>query len=427
MPMAHWCLFPALTMSLGWGLRGFIGGGPLGAMIPGALVALALCLLLRRDHEDAAVIAALGAVGIGFGGQMTYGQTIGHSFVPETMWFGLFGLALKGAIWGLLGGGVVGIALDRQNIGARRIGLSFLAMLALTWVGWKLINEPKLIYFSNRLDRPRPEIWAGLALGALAMLAVARSPVAWRFAARSFVGGGFGFGVGAWIQVAGRTAFPHPWIGYWKVMEFFFGFWFGFALGFSAWKERALIARSGFASRLKPVPVYLLIGVAVVAGGLWLHAHAPIRFGYTLVGAGLMALALRSGSAAWNVAIAMTYCAFSIDYLRARPAMNREALWVAIAVTSLAVSWLTARWGRVLPLFLLLLWTANANSYLKSFTPPAERGPAHLAVEIVFTILGIASTLLALKTARSAVLPQDREEPALDVHVGSGYADRLHG
>ena len=74
-------------MSLGWGLRGYIGGGPLGAMIPGALVALCLCLLADRDGEDAAVIAAFGAVGVGFGGQETYGQTIGLAFDPATRWW----------------------------------------------------------------------------------------------------------------------------------------------------------------------------------------------------------------------------------------------------------------------------------------------------------------------------------------------------
>ena len=40
-------IFPAVSMLLGWGLRGHIGGGPFGAMIPGALVALSLCMLLR--------------------------------------------------------------------------------------------------------------------------------------------------------------------------------------------------------------------------------------------------------------------------------------------------------------------------------------------------------------------------------------------
>ena len=31
-----WVLVPAVVMSLGWGLRGYIGGGPFGAMIPEA-------------------------------------------------------------------------------------------------------------------------------------------------------------------------------------------------------------------------------------------------------------------------------------------------------------------------------------------------------------------------------------------------------
>ena len=64
--MFNWLLLPAVAMALGWGLRGYIGGGPLGAMIPGAMVALALCLLLKRDAATTAVVTALAAVGVGF-------------------------------------------------------------------------------------------------------------------------------------------------------------------------------------------------------------------------------------------------------------------------------------------------------------------------------------------------------------------------
>ena len=67
-PLWLWCLFPAFAMSLGWMLRGYIGGGPLGAMIPGAMIGLALCLLLGRER-DAGLIAAFAAIGVGFGGQ----------------------------------------------------------------------------------------------------------------------------------------------------------------------------------------------------------------------------------------------------------------------------------------------------------------------------------------------------------------------
>ena len=71
-PAWLWYLFPAVAMSLGWGLRGTIGGGPLGAMIPGAMIGLALCLLLGRE-KNAGFVAGFAAIGVGFGGQETYG------------------------------------------------------------------------------------------------------------------------------------------------------------------------------------------------------------------------------------------------------------------------------------------------------------------------------------------------------------------
>jgi hypothetical protein len=37
-------------------------------------------------------------------------------------------------------------------------------MVLGTWLGWKFINDPKLVYFSNRFDRPHGEFWAGLCM-----------------------------------------------------------------------------------------------------------------------------------------------------------------------------------------------------------------------------------------------------------------------
>ena len=99
-------LFPAIAVMLGWGWRGYIGGGPFAAMIPGAFVALSLSLLLGHDRRTAAMAALFGAVGIGYGGEMTYGQTLGLACNPETMGWGLLGVTIKGAVWGLLGGAV---------------------------------------------------------------------------------------------------------------------------------------------------------------------------------------------------------------------------------------------------------------------------------------------------------------------------------
>ena len=61
--MRNFILFPALAMSVAWGFRGFIGGGPLGAMIPGALAALALAApvlffqVLASRHTEEVVVA----------------------------------------------------------------------------------------------------------------------------------------------------------------------------------------------------------------------------------------------------------------------------------------------------------------------------------------------------------------------------------
>ena len=158
-------------MSLGWGLRGFIGGGPLGAMIPGAMVGLLLCYLLRLDQKTSAFVAAFGAIGVGLGGQMTYGQTIGFIIHPETFFWGFLGLSVKGAVWGLLGGAVLGLGFIHRQMSRKVLVAGLLLLIVGTLIGWKLINEPKLIYFSNLHDRPRAEIWAGLLFGAIFLLA----------------------------------------------------------------------------------------------------------------------------------------------------------------------------------------------------------------------------------------------------------------
>jgi hypothetical protein len=47
-------------MSLGWGLRGSIGGGSLGAMIPGGMIGLVLCLSERRSTMQRRILGQSG-------------------------------------------------------------------------------------------------------------------------------------------------------------------------------------------------------------------------------------------------------------------------------------------------------------------------------------------------------------------------------
>ena len=114
-------LLVALSMSIGWGIRGDFGH-IYGAWIPGALAAIAVCLLSRRDdwHRRVAYAALFGGIGWGFGGSIAYMYTMSYSSSGQwqTIWYGNFAMFLAGGLWAGLG--AMGIALplsiDRDRL-----------------------------------------------------------------------------------------------------------------------------------------------------------------------------------------------------------------------------------------------------------------------------------------------------------------------
>ncbi len=383
-------------MSLGWGLRGFIGGGPLGAMIPGAMVAMALCLLLRRtDAQANGIAAAFGAIGVGFGGQMTYGQTIGLTVHAETAAWGLLGLTVKGAIWGLLGGAVLGAGLIAYGLPRRRVSLASVALILACWIGRKAVNEPRLIYFSDPINKPRPEIWAGLMLAAAAFLLVVRNRVAWTFAWIACLGGGLGFGLGGWLNALGRNSGWEPPVDWWKLMEFTFGFLFGAALGLAAWVCRKDLTPPALES--EPSPVLFAVLLPLVPLAIAAERASGFRFVYMTAGALLLFAASFRARFAWQIAIGMTCTAFGVDFLHSRPDWNQPLLWTFVTAGSAVAAWFADRSRGDLPRMLLLLtWLAVAISHLKSWMPPflwvSPKSWAHAEVEIAFTAMAIAVT-----------------------------------
>jgi hypothetical protein len=375
--MLQWIAAAGLTMSLGWGLRGYIGGGPLGAMIPGAMLAMVLCLFLRRDGYDAGVIAAFGAVGIGFGGEMTYGQTIGLTLQSDTRWWGLLGLFVKGAVWGFLGGAVLGLGFVREQYHRRDLTVGFVLLIAGVFAGWKLVNEPKLIYFSNPFDRPRPEIWAGLLIGGVLLLGWfslrghLRVPLA--FALAGLTGGGAGFFLGGCLQAWGRTHWPSPLIDWWKGMEFTFGLLLGTALGWCAWRMREQLSVECHAPSGRSRWSYV---ASTALGAILVLDMLPFRFSYILAAVLLLAGCLRTAGLGWHVAITLTATAFTMDLAGAPGAL------VAIPA-ALIVEWNRSVW----PIFQLLLFGAIADSMLKSLLLPFRA--QHWLVEATFIIMAV--------------------------------------
>lgn len=408
----HWlyCLGPAVAMLLGWGLRGFIGGGPLGAMIPGAMVALLLCLILGMDRRTSALLAAFGAIGIGFGGQMTYGQTIGLIVQHETFFRGFVGLSLKGGIWGLLGGAVLGLGFIRKEIQRKDIVVGLVLFLVGLVIGWQLINVPKLIYLSNPHDKPREEIWAGLLFGVVALLGYlgfkGKAGLPLHFAMWGALGGAIGFGGGGLWMCAGK-ALPElkQMVSWWKLMELTFGFCFGLALGHAAWQKRETI----LAAQATPHPApdcQLAVGASVVSvlvlglAVLGLEASIDIVCTYTFLGVALLILALYVESLAWQIGLTVTTCAFVYDltekFFEQRDLGDSPAKWGMAALTAVIFGWLAARRQRAAGTivgwaFLLLMWSAVVVSYLKSMQHPRLTF-AQGSVELVFTLSAVLLT-----------------------------------
>ena len=113
-------LLCALSLSIGWGVRGDFGH-EYGAMLPGALAAMAVCLLCGREdwRQRVHYFGMFGALGWAFGGSISYMQVIGFTHTglypqeiadgvqlaiwPERL-YGFLMLFVIGFLWGGMGG-----------------------------------------------------------------------------------------------------------------------------------------------------------------------------------------------------------------------------------------------------------------------------------------------------------------------------------
>jgi hypothetical protein len=420
-------LLPSLAMSLGWGLRGTIGGGQVGAMIPGAIVSLCLCHLLGWSRS-VGIAAAFGAVGVGLGGQETYGQTIGFLRSGPTVAWGLLGLTIKGAQWGLAGGVFVGLGLMLEKYRRREIAAGILLLVLGTVLATTFIDQPKLLYFSNRLDKPREEVWAGLTAGALCLVAwlavLKRERVSIAFAGWGLVAGGLGFGLGG-VFIATGFVLPLPYKqwSWWKVMEFTFGLLFGLGLGVAGYRHRAALRREhveGPAQRPDALagvsaPWRFLAGLALAAGALWFQFTVPHRVIFTFVGAGLIGAALVSNTLAWHVGLSMTIIGFCRDFLNEsakRKWIEPEyAGWGLVLIVSLAVVavvWRANRRGTLNAVCALLAmtWLSTAFGLIKMTTAVSNE---RYFVPSVFLLEAVATTLLVWSVSRrraGGILPR---------------------
>ena len=118
--------------------------------IAGVLVSLVLVVRLAPTAAllPAARAAALGTIAMGFGGSITYGQTIGLTQngpvignVSALAW-GMLGLAVKGGLWIGFAGLFLGLGLGRRRFGWLEMAAIAAAGVAIFFLGVWLINTP---------------------------------------------------------------------------------------------------------------------------------------------------------------------------------------------------------------------------------------------------------------------------------------------
>lgn len=231
-------LIVAMSLATAWAIRGQFGHEQ-GAAWAGAVGGLALVLVSKRkDWYDKMVLVALAsAVGWGAGGMISYGMVVGYGRADNfiNVFYGLGMLFVIGALFGLLGGGLVGMVLDSTEKKKVKWGALISEMVAGGLISYFFLIEQ----IGFKMTPPRSEAWAFILGTGLAMLwHMARenrnSPL--RTAIFSAFGGGFGFAFGNFLHVIGNTM-EIP-FNMWNVMEYSIGFFGGSGMAYGVFSTK---------------------------------------------------------------------------------------------------------------------------------------------------------------------------------------------
>ena len=233
-----------MAFGTAWAIRGQFGHEQ-GAAWAAGIGAMALVLVAQRKdwYSKMLLIAFSSAIGWGAGGMISYGKVVGYGRSDDFLnaSYGLLMLFVIGGLFGLLGGGFVGLTLDSSEQKKVKWGSLVAEMGAGGLIGYYFLIEQ----LEWLMTPPRSEAWA-ICLGAgLAMIwYMARnnhhSPL--RVAYYSAMGAGFGFAFGNFLQMLGNALEID--FNMWNVMEYSIGFFGGSAMAYgvfsSEWPEESL-------------------------------------------------------------------------------------------------------------------------------------------------------------------------------------------
>ncbi|MCC6287508.1 MAG: hypothetical protein IT249_06455 [Chitinophagaceae bacterium] len=228
----------ALAFGTAWAVRGQIGH-EYGATWAAAIgIACVIALSGKQDWiARMPVIVALGAIAWGSGGMISYGQVVGYGHAPDffNTSYGLLSLMLIGGLYGFMGGGITGLAME--SIPGKKV--NWANVIVEMFVGGFLFWGFFIYQLEWFMTPPRSELWAACAGASLALgwhMHRNGYPHALRVAIYSSIGAGFGFGLGNFLQRMGHVSGIK--FNWWNVMEYSIGFFSGLGLAYGVFSRK---------------------------------------------------------------------------------------------------------------------------------------------------------------------------------------------
>ena len=237
-------LVVAMALGTAWAVRGKFGHEQ-GAAWAGAIGAFSMVLVAKRSdwYNNVFKIGLAGAVGWGLSGMISYGQLVGYGRASDFLnaFYGLLMLFVIGVLYGILGGGLFGLALADSKAFKVKWASVIAEMVAFALLTYGLLVN-KLEWL---MTPPRSELWAACLGASIALIWYAirnNQNGVLRIAIWSGLGAGFGFAFGNFLQVLGATSALN--INFWNVMEYSIGFFGGLGMAYgtltSSWPEHAI-------------------------------------------------------------------------------------------------------------------------------------------------------------------------------------------
>jgi hypothetical protein len=261
-------LIVGMAFGTAWAIRGQFGHEQ-GAAWAGGIGALALILAAKRQdwYEKMLPITLASVIGWGSSGMISYGIVVGygHSDNFPNAFYGLLMLFLIGCLYGILGGGLVGLSLESNQEKKVKWGALFSEIVAGGVIGYYLL----IVQFGWLMTPPRDEMWAvsmgaGLALLWHMVRNKYQSPI--RVALYSAIGAGFGFAFGNFLQILGNVMEIQ--FNMWNVMEYSIGFFGGLGMSYgvfsSVWPADAPVPEK-WESRVSMLIVFVAIPLIIFA------------------------------------------------------------------------------------------------------------------------------------------------------------------